>query len=256
MSQAILTNKPLVEALVEVRWALDTPAPGIYLDPHYKLLLGRFYDRLRADYPVHEQLPTATLPDELVGYQVQHRFRLAADAWPLVQLGPGILSLNDTASYVWNDFRQRAIIAMNWLFAAHPRPETLVINRLLLRYIDAQPLPHQQFDVLAFLREKMQVAVSLPTSLFANAGISPVPQQFTMQISFACSEPAGTVTVGFATGQRDDIPALVWETLVRSSDGQMPPMPQGFADWIDGAHTITHDWFFKLIEGDLLQEFQ
>lgn len=100
MSQANLANPPLVEALVEVRWELDSPAPGVSLDPNYKILLGRFYDRVRADYPFHEQLPMSLAPDELTGYQVQHRFRLAADAWPLVQLGPGILSLNDTAAYV------------------------------------------------------------------------------------------------------------------------------------------------------------
>ena len=145
---------------------------------------------------------------------------------------------------------------MNQLFAPHPQPANLVINSLLLRYVDARPFDHQRLDVLAFLRTKMHVDVSLPTSLLAQPGIRAEPQQFTMQISFTCSEPPGAVAVGFATGQRDDEPAIVWETLVHSTDGQIPPMPQRFADWIDAAHIIAHDWFIKLIEGDLLQEFQ
>jgi uncharacterized protein (TIGR04255 family) len=33
-------------------------------------------------------------------------------------------------------------------------------------------------------------------------------------------------------------------------------MPAGFEGWLDAAHTIIHDWFFKLIEGDLRKEFQ
>jgi uncharacterized protein (TIGR04255 family) len=32
-------------------------------------------------------------------------------------------------------------------------------------------------------------------------------------------------------------------------------MPKGFANWIDAAHAITDDWFFKLIEGELERRF-
>jgi uncharacterized protein (TIGR04255 family) len=256
MSQFNLTNKPLVEALVELRWELSSPVPTMHVDPHYKILLGRLYDRVNADYPAHEQLPTATMPDELVGYLVQHRFRSAPDDWPLVQVGPGILSLNDTAKYVWDDFRSRAVSAVNWLFEAHPEPEALKINSLLLRYIDAWQFDYTHEDVLAFLREKMQVTVSLPSSLFEDAPIDPLPQHFTAQTTFSCAAPPATVTIGFATGQANERPSLVWETLVRSTDTQVPPMPEGFENWLDAAHTITHDWFFKLIEGDLFEEFQ
>lgn len=251
-----LTNKPLVEALVELRWELDAPVPTMHVDPHYKILLGRLYDRVKADFPVHEQLPTATMPDELVGYMVQHRFRTAPSDWPLVQVGPGIFSVNDTTNYVCDEFRQRAVSAVNWLFEAHPDPKALKINSVLLRYIDARQFDYAQEDILVFLREKMQVTVSLPNSLFEDAPITPLPQHFTMQTAFTCTDPPATVSIGFATGQANERPSLVWETLVRSMDSQVPRMPDGFEAWLDAAHTITHDWFFKLIDGDLLEEFQ
>jgi uncharacterized protein (TIGR04255 family) len=256
MSDLNLPNKPLVEALVEIRWELDSPVSNVHLDPHYKILVGRLYDRVKDEYPIYEQLPTATLPDEFAGYLVQHRFRSAPNDWPLVQVGPGILSVNDTAKYVWEDFRFRAVSAVNWLFEAHPDPASLKINSLLLRYIDARPFDYAHEDVLAFLQEKMRVTVSLPASLFENSSIDPIAQQFTAQTMFACSEPPGTVTIGFATGQTNERPSLAWETLVRSTDTQVPQMPEGFEAWIDAAHIITHDWFFKLIKGDLLEEFR
>ena len=62
-----LKNKPLIEAIVEIRWVLEKPNTGITNDPHYKLLLGRFFDRVSKKYPEHEQLPTASIPDELCG---------------------------------------------------------------------------------------------------------------------------------------------------------------------------------------------
>ena len=59
-----LKNKPLVEAALEIQWQLQAHAtPGIKTDPHYKMLLGRFYERLVDTYPVHETLPAAALPE-------------------------------------------------------------------------------------------------------------------------------------------------------------------------------------------------
>lgn len=90
MPSKVLKNKPLVEAILEVKWALTSPTPGVQIDPHYKILLGRLYDKVCEQYPEHEQLPTATVPDEIVGHTVQHRFRYAPNDWPLIQVGPGI----------------------------------------------------------------------------------------------------------------------------------------------------------------------
>jgi uncharacterized protein (TIGR04255 family) len=253
---AMLQNKPLVEALAEIRWELDSPLPNVHVDRHFKILLGRLYDRVRVDYPIHEQLPTATMPDELIGYTVQHRFRRASNDWPLVQVGPGIFSVNATSDYVWDDFRRRAVSAVHWLYEAHPDPTVLKINSLLLRYIDARRFDYTNEDILAFLRDKLHVTVSLPGSLFENASIEPLPQQFALQTAFVCTSPPSTVAIGFAAGQANDEPSLLWETLVRATDDQVPPMPDGFEKWLDAAHTITHDWFFKLIEGDLLEEFR
>lgn len=113
MSRKDLKNKPLVEAILEIRWHLvqltsvQGPAQMILPagDPHYRLLLARLFDRLQKDYPVHEQLPTATLPDDMLPQIVQHCFRAANDDWPLVQVGPGVFTVNDTHRYTWTDFQ-------------------------------------------------------------------------------------------------------------------------------------------------------
>lgn len=122
-----LRKKPLVEVILEVRWgptlAVDAPPPDP--DPNYSLLVGRLFDRVRQAYPFHEQLPTAQLPDQMVPGVPQHRFRPAPNDWPLVQLGPGLLTVNETAKYTWSDFRSRAMVAVEHLYTAHPVPQTL-----------------------------------------------------------------------------------------------------------------------------------
>lgn len=83
LNRKILENKPLVEAIFEIRWNLEvdkefsiTDKNGLKhptrVDPHYKLLIGRLYDKINTEYPYHESLPASKMPDELSAYIIQH----------------------------------------------------------------------------------------------------------------------------------------------------------------------------------------
>lgn len=255
MSSRELKNKPLVEAIFEMRWALQQKGPGVAIDPHYRLLLGRLYDRLQTEYAEHQQLETANIPDEMASHVVQHRFRVAEDDWPLVQLGPGIFTVNDTSKYRWEDYRARVTDAQSKLYDAHPKASELQIENLTLRYIDAVECDHQSSSVLDFLNDKMNVSISLPPDLFEKTGVEQLPQRFQMHHMYRSTKPAGVIQIRFATGQRDGKPALIWETMCQSAGDDLPRMPDGFEAWLDESHALVNDWFFKLIDGDLLRRF-
>lgn len=250
-----LKNKPLVEAILEVRWNLQGLPPGPQVDPHYKLLPGRLFDRMLNDYPEHEQLPTANVPDELVGHFVQHRFRVAANSWPLVQVGPGVFTVNSTADYKWPDFRPRVLSAIKTLYDAYPKVGELKITNLILRYIDAVDFNYGVGNAFEFLRDKLELNISLPDSLFKDTGVENKPNSLTWQTSFKCDKPQGFISIRFATGQKNNEPAVVWETTVESAGDDLPEMPQAFDGWLDAAHKITDDWFFKMIKGELERRF-
>jgi len=250
-----LKNKPIVEAIMEIRWKLQGFPPGPQVDPHYKLLLGRLFDRMLRDYPEHEQLPTANVPDELVGHVVQHRFRVAANSWPLVQIGPGIFTVNSTADYTWPDFRPRVLAAIEKLFDAHPKVGELKITNLILRYIDAVDFDFNVGNIFEFLRDKFKLNVSLPDTLFTDTGVENKPISFTWQCSFKCQNPKGLINIRFATGQKNNVPAVVWENTVESGVDDLPEIPGNFETWLDAAHQLTDDWFFKMIEGELERRF-
>ncbi len=255
MAGKILKNKPLVEAIFEIKWKLKEEKPGILLDPDYKILLGRFYERIIQTYPYHEPLPTSTIPDEIVGQAVQHRFRVAEKSWPLIQLGQGIMTVNDTVSYTWTDFYKRCIDAISKLVEAYPKPENLIYESILLRYIDAISLDYINNNVFDFLNDKLKTTVSLPKNLFEDIDVESKPLSLNWQASFHLRSLPGIATIRFATGKSKNEAVLLWETMVRSLDGDVPPIPSGFPEWIDKAHTITDDWFFKLIEGELERRF-
>lgn len=250
-----LKNKPLVEAILEVRWQLQGTRLGPPVDPHYKFLLGRLYDRMREDYPEHEQLPTANIPDEMVGYVVQHRFRVAANSWPLVQVGPGVFTVNSTADYKWPDFRPSVLAAIGKLYDAHPKVGDLKITNLILRYIDAVDFDYKADNVFKFMKDKLKLNISLPDNLFEGTSVENKPTGFTWQSSFKCEKPRGIINIRFATGQKGNTPSVVWETTVESAGDDLPEMPKAFEGWLDAAHEITDDWFFKMIEGELKRRF-
>jgi uncharacterized protein (TIGR04255 family) len=250
-----LKNKPLVEAILEVRWRLRGVPPAPQTDPHYKLLLGRLFDRMLKDYPEHEELATANIPDEFVGYVPQHRFRAAMNSWPLVQVGPGVFTVNSTADYKWEDFQPRVLSAIKKFYDAHPKIGDLKITNLILRYIDAVDFDWRTDNVLEFLRDKLKLRISLPDSLFEDTSVQRRPTAFTWQCSFKCEKPKGIINIRVATGQKDNTPVVVWETTVESAGDDLPELPGTFDRWLDAAHEITSDWFFKMIQGDLERRF-
>lgn len=261
MGRKILKNKPLIEAIFELRWKLKEQEhdPSVKLDPHYKLFIGRMYDRLSEgkEYTYHEQLPTAAIPEEIAGHVVQHRFRKGKDEWPLVQIGPGIVTLNDTEGYVWEDFVKRINQMLNALFEAYPNAEnSLKINSLLLRYIDAVPFDFTKDLVFDFLRVQMKTSISLYPRLFEDTEVNKLPSGLDLRFSFLATKPPGTMYLRFAKGKKKDSDALIWESMVQSVEKDVPKTKETIITWVNEAHTLTDDWFFKIIEGDLLRRFE
>lgn len=256
MSRIELTNKPLVEAMLEFKWNLSSPnPPGFEEDPHYRLLLGRFSEKVEDDYPIHEPLPTVQIPDSMVAHMAQHRFRKSKEGWPLIQVGPGLMTVNDTEGYTWDDFKQRCNDAVQSLLSSHPAKEEFKAQELTLRYINAVDVDFNQESVFDFLENKMQTRISLPDSLFGNGHVSNCPATFNWQVSFPTDDPVGIVVLRFASGTNRGRPALIWEILAQVTNEHVPAIPDGFSEWLEKAHALTDDWFFKLIEGELKERF-
>lgn len=251
-----LVRKPLVEALLEVRWALETgTAPEMKRDPHYKFLLGTLFQTVKNEYPHREELPIASVPEEITPYVVHHRFRAARDGWPLLQVGPGIFTVNDTVDYEWKAFERRINEAIPKLVAAHPTPEALRFEMLMLRFINAIPLDLGEVNVIDFLSSKMKTTLSLPPSIFESHTLSRTPVEFSTQFVFPCKNPAGVLVFKFNTGRKGSETALLFELRFISRGQHVPPMPDGFQQWAIAAHAIVEMSFFQLIEGELEKEF-
>ncbi len=254
MSERQLKNPPIVEALLEVKWALKSSDGMQPIDPNYQLLLGSFWQLVKGSYPYHERLPAATIPDEVTGPVVKHRFRTKKGEWPLLQLGPGIMSVNETEKYTtFEKFKPLALDAIAKLFQAYPGD--LQIDSLMLRYIDAVEMDYSKDDVSQFLRDSMHVPVGLPEFLLKCPDLEPKPANLVFRTSLRCKTPPGMGTLSFSTGLKEGKRSLVWEQILQSAGDDIGQMPSEFEKWLTAAHAIIDGWFWKIIEGELKGRF-
>lgn len=252
----VLKNKPLVEAIFEMRWKPIEKTQGINTFPDYRILVGRLYDRVREEYPFHEQLPAASMPDEIAGYVIQHRFRKNQNEWPLIQIGPGIITINDTEGYVWEDFERRIVQLIDNIFKTFLDLKNLKINSLTLRYIDSIAFDYEKDNIFYFLKDKMKTNIEIYNALFKDTEVDELPLGFDLRFVYPSNNPKGAVKVRFTKGRRKGSDALIWETIVQSIEIDAPDTKDKIRDWVKKAHVLSHDWFFKLIDGELLRRFE
>ena len=251
-----LRNAPLVEALFELRWGAEREEVGTSHDPAYPIVVGLLYEQVKQDYPFIETLPQSRLPAEMLLSLPTHRFRFNEAQWPLVQIGPGIATLNYTTSYTWEAFQTAAVRFLAqfrdaYQHAASAPPQ---LRQVTLRYINALEFQFEEQDVLEFLRDKLHVVCVLPEAM-AKPPTSGPTASIRLQVSYPLDKPRGTGVLNIGRGEKKGKSALVWDLLLISQGANIP----GFDildPWLSDAHDVLEKWFFTLIEGDLYQEFR
>ncbi|MBS1789435.1 MAG: TIGR04255 family protein [Acidobacteria bacterium] len=251
-----LPNKPLVEAIFEVQWAFSLAEEQSEIDPGFRILLGRLYDRVRGEYPFLENLPQAQFPEEMTGRLVRHRFRTAKDGWPLVQIGPGVLSVNETQGYTWDGFRPRLTRAINALFESYPTDiHQLKVTQVLLRYLDAIPLA-EGIPLLQFLKESLHTTVEVDARLFQDSHAASSPDGLLLNLVFRLPELPGAIALSFGIGKRENQPSIIWDTKVLAQAEDVPKTIEEYEAWLIAAHDLAGRWFRTLSSGKLYESFR
>jgi uncharacterized protein (TIGR04255 family) len=258
--QKRLPNKPLVEAIFELRWNLEKArTEGLPpTDPGFRLMVGRYYERVRAEYPQLVDLPASQIPEDISPYTVRHQFRASKDGWPVTQVGPGIMTVNETENYSWDTFRPRLSTATKSLFDSYPTEVAPFVPRqVLLRYLNAIPFNQttDKITLLRFLRDYLHTGVEIDQSLFDDGEAAQSPVELNLNLTFPLPR-VGLITLVLASGIKEGRPAVIWELNVRSRKGEAPAGLSELDSWIVAAHEKLEAWFFTLCKGALLERFE
>jgi uncharacterized protein (TIGR04255 family) len=222
------------------------------------------FTKLKKKYQHYERLPSAAVPPEMAPYLVQHRFREKKEEYPLVQMGPGIISVNETSEYERGDFDDRILEAV---YAAqeiyHQAGNDLEFNTLVMRYVNAVRVNLQTEDVITFLEHKMHTNVNLSPEFFKEFDdenhkkyqIEKPPLDFDWRLSLALSRPKGILGLRFWKTKKDDYDSLLWETIIQSSAEDFGTDPE-LDVWLKEAHHVADRCCHILTAGDLYDQFK
>jgi uncharacterized protein (TIGR04255 family) len=251
-----LLNSPLIEAWLEVRWELTQNPSGMIVDPKYPYALGVFFDSIRDTFGYSEELPASQAPEGILPYVVQHRFRGTKDGWPLIQIGPGVATVNFVEPYKWSTFQQTALFLGEKLLKAYD--SQLRIQAVYLRFRNGHRYAYSTKNILDFLKDNLNTTFSLPENIISQTS-DPFPKQLHIAIQYGLDEPPGIgqITIGSAQIKPDNADLVLWELEVNSQYETAPDIEnkEAFCKWLDDAHRVLHEWFLSLIEGTLLEEY-
>ena len=181
-----LQTGPLVEAWLTIHWQIDEiqKQPPVGRDPGFDFaFINRFYEVVKSKYEqIHELNAVKVAPLELTPHQPRYQFRTSDEVmWPLLQLGPGMASLNFTEPYTWPLFETEALFLRDALLTAR-ETESLETQQISLRYRNAFPCKYSSVNLLRFLGDYLNVLRLKNWTLFGqviregSAGPGPLPQ--------------------------------------------------------------------------------
>jgi uncharacterized protein (TIGR04255 family) len=136
---ARLPKAPLIEAVFELRWRLqEAPSqPALHADPGLIPLIEGFTRKMKnAHFGVIRDM---SHPLSTGSYGIARRFLVSEEqAFPIMQIGPGIFAANEGPLYSWKSFKSQVKAGVRALLASYPDLSFFKLqpSYLELRYVD------------------------------------------------------------------------------------------------------------------------
>jgi uncharacterized protein (TIGR04255 family) len=262
MADFVYESPPLVEVIAEVHWRIERLAtvPDGGIDPHFNVLVANLEQALpQSGFPVVERLVPSQLPIELLADKPVVRFWRGEKQYPLVQLGPGLMTINIVPPYEgWRAFKPTLVKALDLLRTQYPMSDTfLKIERAELRYIDGFTGRHGFASYPQFVRENLALGYSLPDEVL-NSATEPAQEHVMWSADFGFplnGRPNQSGIVRLRPGKIRDEPGAILECAVRWRDPTSGIRLTDLPVWFDMAHGDVSRWFFALVKERLVESF-
>lgn len=260
-----LPNAPLVEVVFELRWRLHGENAPFLSDPGILPLIKTFAERIAdSGYTAVQELGRV---EEMIGAAgIARRYRKSAEqAFPIMQVGPGMFASNDGPAYDWSRFRAQVLQGVEVLLDSYPLLPgyALTPQSLELRYIDF-------FDESVLDTAVFKEFVNQGT----NMGIKPPPfledgtrfhPRLASRVIFNAKPilwPDSVFIVDFGTVVRDGQEAVRLESKVLTTGDSVPAISTkqkylaNLQEWLEFAHGITSPFFKAFIAATLMRRFE
>lgn len=238
-----LPKAPLLEVIFELRWQIKQKSDLT----KYQYLIGDLYSAIKQTYPERESLAPPEVPVDFLINSPVHRFRKDKNQYPLVQIGPGVLTLNTIdENYHWNDFYSWAEALNNVFFSVFQlENETFRSNLLYLDFF--------KFD---FINNNVNEFINKSFNIIINQGfIEETGNPFHLDIGFFYNTELGNLSVTLKKGQngkKED--GIVMQTSLNGKDSMTSSV--NVLSWLNQAHEFSSKIFKEITKGELYNSFK
>jgi uncharacterized protein (TIGR04255 family) len=252
-----LSHAPLLEVIFELRWEIkpvSVPRRNYPTDEAYERTLAAFTKAVAPTLPLREQIrPDTGLPEDLIlPYAAGYRFRQQQSSYPVLQLGPGVMTVNDTGGeYTWDTFRSLLEQATGWLVEA--KGDGNSFGAASLRYLDGASTPGTTNDNFLDVVERdhlLSVRRDYPVpGALVNLAVVESRRLADGSILEMAIEKVEAQTSG-EIGNPE--PAILWTTRVAQAAATSR---QAILDWVDSAHHVCSDLFRNSLSSEAYARF-
>ncbi len=241
-----LPNAPLKEVIFEIFWA--SPQDGDTINDGFDLALGAFAIKMEEAElsKVIRKVPANTIVPPGV---LTHQFWKGEQLWPVVQIGPGTMAVNDIGrNYEWEGkggYFELIKLSLKNINESH-RTE-LPVSKATLRYIDQVEID-RKVNARDFLRENFKIELN------ASFDFPGKEEKFNITQTFRLDDGSALVLVIeeiFDKGT--DKKNLSWNTIIEKKFAGVDQ--NVIIEWADEAHNVASRTFRELLKPGFYDSF-
>lgn len=242
-----LPNAPLVEVVFELRWDINSKNDLV----DFQYLHGDLYSSIKDSFPIRENLVPPDIPFEALRAIPVFRFRKSNNSYPLIQIGPGVISFNTVDEfYEWESFRDEVNLLIDKINKIYPKFENLSKKTSLI-YIDFIKIDKSINNSLDFINDNFNINISsniLPK--YAEKTLNEVNYTFNYIVE------NNSLSLNIADGKINDsnFDGLVLQTRVNSLVANFNTLE--LKSWLDKSHELSSDTFKSIIKEELYNTFK
>lgn len=237
-----LPKAPLLEVIFEINWDVINNQDIV----RSQFLHGDLYSVLKTDYPIRENLFPTEVPFDIMKNLVMFRFRKKS-GYPLVQIGPGILTLNTTdETYYWDKFSEEISRVTKSL--SDVLPEINQTNLFLsLTYLDFFEINDENLNLIEFINKNFNLNIN---QTFTE---NPITNEINLTFTYKINE--NNLILNLRNGIiNNNEKGLVLQTKLVSLKKKYTSVEQLI--WLNYAHEICSDIFKKIINPCFYETFK
>ncbi|MGF1639163.1 MAG: TIGR04255 family protein [Cyclobacteriaceae bacterium] len=242
-----LLNAPLQEVIFELLWEIGFDQQGNPLDSEFEFAQGLFAKEALKAFPQRKRTIPEGLPLKIYPKTI-HQFWKGDNIWPVVQLGPGILAINDTEqNYKWEKtFYPLIKNQIDNLEKSYGHG--LIYKTVSLRYIDAVEISKENKEaLLEYVNSNFNV------KLYNNFRITGSLSHLNLTQTFNIGNDTLVSLILNDGINKFNKPALIWQIhLVHNATKKK----KDILLWADSAHKIASDLFKDILKKEFYDSFK